>query len=367
LVSAAGRVRGAGQTSLGALAGLVRPGADPTANAWYQQARALWVMPDEARLRQALALVEQAIQREPRFAVALSLRAALRLHFILFGYALDNAMTDAERDARLALEIDPLLGEAHGVLGQLNAFRGRWRTAESHFRLAFESGHYDVVTAVIYCTCLLISVGHLHRAEREMKRAHELAPASVPVAVCLALLNCLRGDDEQALSHLSLSVALGGPMNLAPNPQIRAHAARRAGRFSEAANHSIEALPPELLRIGAADVVISVYDGLADRARIAAALASVRALVARAQREVLDTTSGKDMLVWCTLLGAPDLAHEIADLLLDRLAQAGTAGSAWDPVWLREMKPFREHPRFVSFASRLGFPDYWENHGTPDA
>jgi DNA-binding winged helix-turn-helix (wHTH) protein len=341
------------------------PVSDTEAHVRYQQARALYVMPDEARLRQVFTLLDEATQREPHFAAALSLKAAARLHCVLFGYALDHALEDAEREARLALEIDPKLIEPHGVLGQLNAFRGRWLAAESHFRSALDSGQYDVVTAVIYCSCLLIPVGHLYRAEREMKRAHELAPASVPVSVILALLDCLRGNDGEAMRHLSLSVALGGPVHLVPYPQIRAHAARRAGRYGEAAEHLIAGLSPGFRAIGGADVVARVYEALADAHETATALEAVRGLVDSVRSGAVDTTSAKDVLVWCTLLGDVDLAHEIAECFLDRLAQAGTVGSAWDPLWLPEMKPFRQHPRFQSFVARVGFPDYWRVHGAP--
>jgi tetratricopeptide (TPR) repeat protein len=292
-------------------------------------------------------------------------KAAARLHCVLFGYALDGALEDAEREANLALEIDPKLIEPYGVLGQLNAFRGRWLTAESHFRTALDSDQYDPVTAVIYCSCLLLSAGHLYRAEREMKRAHEFAPASMPVSVCLALLSCLRGNDGEAIRHASLSVALGGPVNLVPYPQIRAHAARRAGRHAEAAEHLIAALSPGFRAIGGATVIAHVYEALADARRIPGALAALRDLIDGVRSGGVDTTSAKDVLVWCTLLGDVDLAHEIAECILDRHARAGMVGSAWDSLWLPEMKPFRQHPRFQSFAARVGFLDYWQVHGAP--
>jgi hypothetical protein len=84
------------------------------------------------------------------------------------------------------------------------------------------------------------------------------------------------------------------------------------------------------------------------------------------RRRTVDTSSAKYLLVWCTLLGDVDLAHDVADALLDGLAQAGLAGSAWDPLWLPEMRPFRQHARFQAFAARVGFFDYWQAHGAPD-
>jgi hypothetical protein len=40
--------------------------------------------------------------------------------------------------------------------------------------------------------------------------------------------------------------------------------------------------------------------------------------------------------------------------------------AAWALLWLREMLPFRQDPRFQSMCQRMGMFEYWNRHGAPD-
>lgn len=339
---------------------------DVVANELYLQARAVFEMPDEPRLRRAIVWLEQASARDPHFARALSTLAGVQLHCILFGYRLPNALRDAERNATRALEIDPSLYEAHAALGQASAYRGRFGAAESHFQSALACEGCDAVSAVIYCTCLLNTAGHFSRAEREMHAAQRRAPASIPVAMCLALLSSMRGDDSAALRYAELSAALGMPAHLAPMPQIRAHAERRAGRMNAAATHLRESLHPALRELDGESVVQSVFDALRGAGQPLAAAAAVSDLANRALAAGVTPPHLKDFVVWCGLLGAMDQAHDLASAVLDECARDETVGSAWESLWMPEMRAFRTHPRFHEFATRLGLFEYWAEYGPPD-
>jgi hypothetical protein len=74
----------------------------------------------------------------------------------------------------------------------------------------------------------------------------------------------------------------------------------------------------------------------------------------------------KRLLLWHSVLGDPDTAHSLASRCLDRFASAGTVGSAWGFLWRPEMRGFRAHQSFREFVRRLGFPDYWIEHGPPE-
>jgi hypothetical protein len=71
-------------------------------------------------------------------------------------------------------------------------------------------------------------------------------------------------------------------------------------------------------------------------------------------------------MLWYTLLGAPVEAFEVASQSLDAFARHGTIGTAWGFIWMREMLPFRQDPRFQEFARRLRLFDYWNKYGPPD-
>ncbi len=342
------------------------PTLDREAYELYLQARTLLAMPAEPRLRRAMVLLEQALTRDPNFARGLSTLAGVRLHCVLFGYPLANALEDAHREATRALEIDPTLCEARAALGQLSAFRGAFPEAEIHFRRSFSADRFDPFIAVNHSVCIMYSVGHLSRAEQEMRQARKLAPASAPVAVCLALSSILRGNSEEALREASLATALGDPPNLPPIPQIHAHVARRAGRMAEAGAYIVDSLLPAFRAAGGAEVITLVHAALADAAKVPAATAAIRDLLARAKPGDIGPAAAKDMLVWCALLGALDLAYEAANSFLDEFARSGTVGSAWDPLWLPEMRAFRQDARFQALVSRMGFIEYWKMYGPPD-
>jgi tetratricopeptide (TPR) repeat protein len=279
---------------------------------------------------------------------------------------MSEALRDAEREARRALELDATLFEAHAALGQLHAFRGEWLTGEAHFEKALSAPGHDAVTAVIYCTCLLLSVGHVSRAERLMREAQREAPASLAVAMCRSLLHCLKGDDAAALDQAVLSVALGNPAALAPIPQIRARVARRSGRHAEARRYIMDSLNSALRALGAADVVAQAYQALDDAKERGSAASRVRELADASIRRRIDPAFEKETMVWCALLGEVGSAHDVASAILETSSRDGTVGTAWDPVWLPEMLPFRRHARFDDFVARLRLPEYWREKGFPD-
>jgi len=183
--------------------------------------------------------------------------------------------------------------------------------------------------------------------------------------MCEAVLSSLRGNDADAKRLASLATALGDPPGLPPIPQIRAHAERRAGNLQAAAEWAAIGLHSAIRDLGAEAVVKCVFAALAEPQLVPSATAAVRDIAARARATGAGFAALKDLLLWCTLLGAVDVAHDLADSLLDDAAHEGTVGSAWDQLWLAEMRAFREHPRFQALATRLGLPDYWDRHGLP--
>ncbi len=69
---------------------------------------------------------------------------------------------------------------------------------------------------------------------------------------------------------------------------------------------------------------------------------------------------------WCTMLGALDPAYDVANEGLDRFRRSGTIGGSWGGLWIPEMRPFRQDPRFQALADRLGLIEYWKQYGPPD-
>ena len=67
------------------------------------------------------------------------------------------------------------------------------------------------------------------------------------------------------------------------------------------------------------------------------------------------------------MLGARDLAYEVAYEGLNRLLRSGTVGGAvWAGLWIPEMRPFRQDHRFQEFADALHLTEYGQRYGAPD-
>ena len=70
---------------------------------------------------------------------------------------------------------------------------------------------------------------------------------------------------------------------------------------------------------------------------------------------------------WYAMLGALDDAYETAGRIVRTFAQTGIVNPlALIPIWLPELRLFRQDRRFEDFTVRLGLLDYWKERGPPD-
>jgi DNA-binding winged helix-turn-helix (wHTH) protein/tetratricopeptide (TPR) repeat protein len=111
---------------------------NPQAYSEYLKARELTQIRDPKSLNEALAHYEKAVRLDPDFAQAYSGMATAHIALRYFDPA--DHQEKAQKLAENALQLDPYLAEAHGVLGDV-AFRSAWNFAlgESELRRAVES------------------------------------------------------------------------------------------------------------------------------------------------------------------------------------------------------------------------------------
>ena len=114
------------------------PTRDVEAYQMYLQAKAMAATDSEENFRKALALLNEALLRDPGFAAALAERAGLRASFLSWGFPMPNALEDAERDAHEALGLSPNLASALEALGHIEITRGNWLEADRIYRTALE-------------------------------------------------------------------------------------------------------------------------------------------------------------------------------------------------------------------------------------
>lgn len=140
----------------------------------YRRGRELWQTRNPAVLHEATLLLEQAVQKDPQFALA---HAALA-----DAYAFDYAnWKKAEREAREAMRLDASLGEPHASVGFVRMF-WEWDLTSAqaelkqavHLSPTYATGHQ-------WYALSLSAKGQNDAAMLEIQQALVLDPGSVPI------------------------------------------------------------------------------------------------------------------------------------------------------------------------------------------
>ena len=88
--------------------------------------------------------------------------------------------------AEKAIELDPLLAEAHGALGMAYARDGQWALSEASFRRAIDLDRNRSETYGDFAVYVLMQQGRIHEALHEMRIAQRSGPLSADVRSELA-------------------------------------------------------------------------------------------------------------------------------------------------------------------------------------
>lgn len=177
-----------------------RPRRQPNLQAYEAYLRYLhyqWGFTDES-LRLSRECLEQAIALDPEFALPYAGLADHHLASTVAGVRADEAMPRARELARRALEADPDLPEAHGMLGIVAGNYDRdWKEAERRFRLATARQPVPWHVRQWHSYFYLLSVGRSEEALREAERTTEDDPLSQVNYMALGtVLDALGRTDE---------------------------------------------------------------------------------------------------------------------------------------------------------------------------
>ena len=169
---------------------------------------------------QAITYFERSIAKDTTFAPSYAIMATSSLLLTMIGgLPREEGVAKARQAAKHALELDPVLPEAHIARGQLQQiFEWNWKGAEESFRLAVQSNpnHREAHRELGW---LLTRLGRFDESLAAMRQAQQLDPSAVlandGVAVALyyggwydqAIEQCrktIRIDSTYALTHLWL-------------------------------------------------------------------------------------------------------------------------------------------------------------------
>ena len=343
------------------------PTTDLEAYHLYLQAMSMQMMSAPTQgLPRAMRLLERAVERDPLFARAHSAIASMRALAIVMDVPLPGTLAESEREALRGLALDSSSGATHAALGIIYSAQGKWTSAEERFRDALTRDADDPWNQQAYGMHLLGTVGLLSAYARASLTAHRLAPAWLGSVVNMAVAHTLLEQPEAAHKYATLAEDLGIPSSAAPLSDVFAQLAMREGRVDQAADFAVAGLPPDMAADGGADTVRQVFTVPRDRTAVDALVDALNGLRARTAPPEMTQMMKRRFTVWYTMLGALDEAFEVMTESLDYFARSGTIGTAWAFLWMPEMLPFRQDPRFQSLCRRMGLFDYWSRYGPPD-
>ena len=150
---------------------------DIGAYTFYLKGRYLWNERNKESLEKAIKYFEEAIKRDPKFALAYSGLADSYIVLVDHGLPRSEVIPKAKEAARKALELDETLAEAHTSLGNILSLQWDWRGAEEEYAKALRSNP-NYATAHHWYSLHLLDTGRVDEAMRELKIAEELDPLS---------------------------------------------------------------------------------------------------------------------------------------------------------------------------------------------
>ena len=181
----------------------------------------------EARV--AADLFRQVVTADPSYAPAHAALATTYAYLAyLFpiegGYAvpLDEAEPVMRHAALRALELDPLLADAHAAMGHVHAFDRDWRKADASFRRALALNRSLTTTHTDFVLSTLLPEGKLNDAMQLLETALQVDPLSLDVRRVLAHVQINAGLYDRAIENCDRVLAVDPDFPFVKGWRVRA-------------------------------------------------------------------------------------------------------------------------------------------------
>ncbi len=316
-----------------------KPTQDLQAYDLYLQGRFNLVRYTTENMTHSIELFDQAIARDPKFALAYVGRAIAYTELVeISEWKRDEAGNRALSSAAQAVELDPELGDAHCALAFARLFfEFDWLRAEAGFKRALElspgsADPYD------YYGRLCSSVGRFDEAIAFHDRAHELDPLAHMVDAITSRIRA--GRNEEAVE-----AAVRAVRNESANPRLRATygwALFRLGRTQEGIAELERAVSISLSSTLWMAQLGQAY-GLVGRT------AEARDILRRLEDPSRETPTPPYHLAY-VLIGLGDTERALDCL---ELAFAEGKGPLYGIQGSFLLSPLRDHPRFTALLERI--------------
>jgi tetratricopeptide (TPR) repeat protein len=217
---------------------------DPEAYQLYLKGRFHWNRRTQESLEKSVEYLNQAIERDPAYALAYAALADAWFSRGWYRYVVPkDAYERARAAATRALEIDQNLAEGHSILAAIKTtYEWDWQGAEREFRLAIQLNP-NYATAHQRYSLFLPVAGRFDEAVAEARRARELDPLSLPINENVGDILYLARRYPEAEEQLRRTLELDPNYGVARGTLAKVYEAQ--GRYEEALNERLAGAPPE--------------------------------------------------------------------------------------------------------------------------
>jgi len=198
--------------------GRVRLRYDTSTEAYdlYLRARAMEIQKGMRGVNEGVGLFESAVARDPSFAPAyagLAVSYATRSSeaVIIHGPPVDRAAETAKMRpaAEKALQLDPLLPEAHDAMGMVEARDAQWEVSEKSFRHALDLDPNNSLFRRHLILDLLLPLGRIDEALAQIRFAEKADPLAPQVQIVYAQVLVSSGRFDEAATRCR-KLSIGG-------------------------------------------------------------------------------------------------------------------------------------------------------------
>ena len=174
---------------------------NPEAYELYLKGRYSWNKRTGAELDKAISYFNQAIAKDPGYALAYSGLADAYAVLPGYGGTPSEDYPKSNAAARKALELDPTLPHPHAVLGS-NEMDYDWDFAggEAEFKKALELDPNDATAHQLYAMTIAQFGGREQEALAEINRAHQLDPQSLIISRSVGSVLTMAGKYDEAIA-----------------------------------------------------------------------------------------------------------------------------------------------------------------------
>jgi len=193
------------------------------------------VLPEgRAHLLEGINLFEQVIANDSAFAPAYAGLATTygQLSRTPRSFSPEEAYSKMRAAAEKALQLDPLLAEAHASMGLVYARDQNWQDSERSFRRSIELNASLSESRRDFAMWVLLPLGRMEEAVRESRKAVELDPLSAQAQNSLDNVLVSAGRYDEVIENCRRALLANPNDNIAE--QLYARALMQKGRLNEA-------------------------------------------------------------------------------------------------------------------------------------